>query len=108
MPFYGFKIENNQKLGHVLANEFFISFYSLNFLKFFRYLEILKGGSPKLIWNEETKECEITAVFKKTNLKIFYPCLKFIKERLSLFEDANLGMFVWDGGQGLQYFYELL
>ena len=60
-----------------------------------------------MTWNAETKECEITNTMNGINYKLYYPCLRFIKERLSLFEEAGLGTFVWDGGQGLAYFYEL-
>lgn len=67
----------------------------------------MKGSKPKLSWNSETLECEITTINKNTHLALYYPCLRFLKERLSLFEEANVGAFVWDGGQGLQYFYEL-
>ena len=79
-----------------------------NYSKKYRYIEILRRSKPKYIWNEENKECEISANRNNINYLIYYPCLKFLKERLNLFEEANVGAFVWDGGQGLPYFYELL
>jgi hypothetical protein len=63
----------------------------------------MENDQPAIKWDDDVKECYYS--FRRS--KVGYPCLNFIKERLDLFEKYGIGGFVWEGGQGLQYFYEL-
>lgn len=96
LPFYGFAIDlKSGEKFHITGKQF------LNYLK----------DNPEIEWNASTKECEIKHVHDSDHdrrLSIFYPCLKFLKERLALAEELEVGAFVWEGGQALEYFYQLL
>lgn len=61
-------------------------------------------------WEKDSKECISGYYDSSDGAPIFltYPCLKFIQSRLELFSEFRVGAFIWEGGQGLNYFYELL
>ena len=58
-------------------------------------------------YNKKTDECEIDVEKGGKVTSFYYPCIKFITKRLELFENSDIGAFVWEAGQGLEYFYEL-
>ena len=31
-------------------------------------------------------------------MEVHFPCLRFLSERLKLFENKEVGMFIWEGG----------
>merc|ERR1712088_697522 len=77
------------------------------------FVQLLKGhSSPKQVqfkWDDSSKEHFIE--FKSGNKRhtIFYPSLNSIQSRLLLAKEMGLGgVAIWEIGQGLDYFYDLL
>ncbi len=77
------------------------------------FLELLGRLQPsaRLRWDPEAREHFLEAKLphgeggKQT---VFYPSLKSVEERLALARELGAGISIWEIGQGLDYFYDLL
>lgn len=74
------------------------------------YIELLKQHDPTLIWNNVQRTKEHVFDYSKTGMhhEVYYPSLDSIQQRLDLAKQYGLGISIWEIGQGLDFFYELL
>lgn len=72
------------------------------------YLSLLEKHRPMVRWDE--KSAEHFFIYSLDNMQhaVFYPSLKSISMRLDEARAWGAGLSLWEIGQGLDYFYELL
>lgn len=71
-------------------------------------LEQLNEYHPTLKWEANYKEhyYEYYNGFEKH--VVFYPSMRFLSERIKLANELGCGLGIWEIGQGLNFFYDLL
>jgi len=94
LPFYGYDFEHGLGARAILGREF---------------VDMLQGQKPSLSWDEKSHEhyFEYTTAVGSRHV-VYYPSLQFIEDRLQLARDLGVGVAIWEIGQGLEYFFDLL
>ena len=97
LNFYGYDY-TTEGGGPIIGHEF------IKILK-----EHVSKKQPKFKWDDTSKEHFIEVKHGNSRHTIFYPSLESIQSRLYLSKELNLGgVAIWELGQGLDYFYDLL
>lgn len=72
------------------------------------YLSLLKTHDPIIRWDQKTKEHIFDYAAGNEAHEVYYPTKASIQKRLDLAHKYGLGISIWELGQGLDHFYDLL
>ncbi|CEL97031.1 unnamed protein product [Vitrella brassicaformis CCMP3155] len=69
---------------------------------------LLKSAPATLHWDDQAKEHHADVQVSDGTVRIYFPTLKFLEERLELARRVGVGVSIWELGQGHDYFWDLL
>ncbi|CAH0489815.1 unnamed protein product [Peronospora farinosa] len=74
------------------------------------YIQVLNDNDvAKIRWDAAAHECQHTYTAETGSRHVvFFPCLQFLQDRLKLYKAYGVGVAIWELGQGLDFFYDLL
>ncbi|XP_014236293.1 chitinase domain-containing protein 1 [Trichogramma pretiosum] len=73
-----------------------------------QYLELLEKHKGKLQWDDESEEHFFEVKAKDNPGYVFFPTLYSLMSRLELAVEMKVGIAIWELGQGLNYFMDIL
>ncbi|RZC84851.1 hypothetical protein C5167_047634 [Papaver somniferum] len=107
---------NSKDLAHKIflginfyGNDFAVSEGGGGAIVGMEYLSLLEKYKPAVHWDEKSEEHMFMYTDNKgTKHTVFYPSLMSISKRLEEARQWGAGISIWEIGQGLDYFFDLL
>ena len=103
------KKEKQEIARHVLLGLPFYGYDNRSALVGKQYLDVLRENTVSIRFNAKWREHE--TVYRDASNRvhsIFYPTLQFLQDRIDLAEKVKCGIGIWELGQGLDNFMDLL
>lgn len=72
------------------------------------YLQLLNTHKPEIKWDRRNKEHFLEYHTERLSHKVYYPTTVSMSKRCDLAEETGVGVAIWELGQGLEQFFELL
>lgn len=69
---------------------------------------MLQLHRPRFTWDSKAAEHVLEYVAEGQRHSVYYPSAMFIKERLDLANEYGVGISIWELGQGLDMFMDLI
>ncbi|XP_024538957.1 chitinase domain-containing protein 1 [Selaginella moellendorffii] len=73
-----------------------------------QFLELLKEYTPKLVWDSMNREHYFDYSKDQNKHRVYFPTAKSVTSRLEESVSAGVGVSIWEIGQGLEHFFDLL
>jgi chitinase domain-containing protein 1 len=73
-----------------------------------QYLSLLAKHKPKFEWDASNHEHIFHYTEGAQHHIVYYPTLKSLHDRIELAKSLKVGLSIWEIGQGLDYWYDLL